>query len=193
MGCVYLATNTINGKMYVGKTKWSISHRKYEHEHCTKRGSTLLFHRALRKYGFDVFTWSCLFRSNDDIKLFDREVFYIKLLNTKGCCGYNLTDGGVAGWHHCESTKEKCYKTFSGCKHSLESRLKISMACKGRKCSAETRAKMSKVNTGKVLSAQHRAKISASVSKSLTGKKASLQTKAKMSASHRRLAGWPGY
>ena len=96
MGCVYLVTNTISGKQYVGKTVKSLRSRRAAHKHdaLVKYDVCPAFHRALRRYGFDAFKWERLYRGDDNEKLIEREIFYIKLLNSRAPNGYNLTDGG---------------------------------------------------------------------------------------------------
>jgi len=93
MGIIYSATNSINGKVYVGKTIRSLSARKYSHEWRAKNGSALFFHRAILKYGKESFVWKVLFTSQIRM-LYCWEKFYIRQLKTKVPYGYNLTDGG---------------------------------------------------------------------------------------------------
>lgn len=47
---VYLAENKTTRKVYVGQTCQSLEERKYMHVYDSKYGSSLIFHRALRKY-----------------------------------------------------------------------------------------------------------------------------------------------
>ena len=59
---IYKATNKINGKVYIGQTINSLEHRKSGHErdaHCKKK-STVYFHNALLKYGFENFNWEVI-------------------------------------------------------------------------------------------------------------------------------------
>jgi hypothetical protein len=109
MGCVYLATNTVNGKAYVGKTTGTMRDRRRGHEYSAEHGSTLPFHRALRKYSADAFKWEMLFRGTDENALFAAEKKFIVMLGTKCPGGYNLTDGGegLSGHHHSTETKAK--------------------------------------------------------------------------------------
>ena len=91
MGCVYRATNLINGKYYIGKTKYSMEERRQSHY--TEVPNTY-FHRALRKYGRDNFEWDILFESDDEGHLYRKEKLYIKLFDTYIPHGYNMTTGG---------------------------------------------------------------------------------------------------
>ena len=122
MGCIYLATNRITGKRYVGKTRVSFQRRIWEHKNESANGSDRYFHRALRKYGFDAFVWERLYRGKDENQLVYWECYYIKMLKTKSPNGYNLTDGGDGvhgrtGWHHLEATKVKIRMGNVGKKH----------------------------------------------------------------------------
>ena len=58
MGIVYLATNKINEKCYVGITKKILNRRKKIHLYSAfKRNSSFVFHNALRKYGKYSCSW----------------------------------------------------------------------------------------------------------------------------------------
>lgn len=55
MGCIYLYTNKINGKQYIGQTIQPIQVRHYNHLHQNN-----YFDRALKKYGRSNFTLEIL-------------------------------------------------------------------------------------------------------------------------------------
>lgn len=53
---VYLATNTLNGKRYIGATKGTLKERRRRHRWEAKnRPYCRVFHAALRKYGEAAF------------------------------------------------------------------------------------------------------------------------------------------
>jgi len=54
-GYVYLVTNTVNGKKYVGCTRVTVSRRWIQHRSAAKNGSPFALHQAIRKYGFNKF------------------------------------------------------------------------------------------------------------------------------------------
>ena len=54
---IYKVTNSINGKVYVGKT-YNFEKRKREHIYDIE--DNLPFHRALKKYGIDNFVWEII-------------------------------------------------------------------------------------------------------------------------------------
>lgn len=101
---IYLITNTLNGKQYVGQTQRTLLHRMKQHlkEH-------LYIDRVIRKYGIENFTFKVLEECATIDELNEQERFWIATLNTKKPNGYNLTDGGegVPGMSH---TKESCKK-----------------------------------------------------------------------------------
>lgn len=94
MGCVYCATNKINGKKYIGKTIMSLSNRIYAHKYRSIRGESGYLNSAIRKYGFDNFEWLSMYEDTNECNLFDKEKELILILNTKNPNGYNITDGG---------------------------------------------------------------------------------------------------
>lgn len=92
MAKIYLITNQINGKQYVGQTSFSLQQRFKIHCHDALREN--FKHRplysAIRKYGIDNFTIS-LIEETDFPN--EREQYWIKKLQTYET-GYNATLGG---------------------------------------------------------------------------------------------------
>lgn len=95
MAFIYVITNDINGKQYVGKTNYSIEKRLKEHirdsqkKRCEKRPLYI----AMNKYGIQHFYISLLeecFAENSA----DREIYWINKLCTYGHNEYNATKGG---------------------------------------------------------------------------------------------------
>lgn len=148
MGCVYLARCNVNGKGYVGKSKYGIEFRKSGHQKDSENRSPLLFHRAIRKHGWDSFEWTILYEDDDN----DREWLgwweqkFIRELKTKTPNGYNMTDGGdggdvFSGRKHTVEAKEKMRK--AALSMSDDTKRKIGIASRGRRHSEETKEKMS--------------------------------------------------
>jgi group I intron endonuclease len=54
---IYVATNQITGKKYVGQTTKTLEKRMNQHLVAANNGSTTKFHQALRQYGFENFIW----------------------------------------------------------------------------------------------------------------------------------------
>lgn len=97
MAYIYLVTNKVNGKQYVGKTESTIDERWKEHcndykkERCEKRP----LYNAMNKYGIDNFEIKELEYLKEGGKLLsDRETYWIEKLGTYGSNGYNATKGG---------------------------------------------------------------------------------------------------
>src|SRR5919108_330916 len=99
MGCVYLITNTLNGKYYVGNTQFSFINRWKTHLDDARRGSKFHLHSAIRRDGPEVFIYEILNESPSKEKLGDLERLWILTLRAYHPeIGYNMTlgrDGGV--------------------------------------------------------------------------------------------------
>ena len=88
-GIIYKITNKVNGKSYIGQTRYTIEFRWKQHQH--KKDDTY-FHNAIHKYGIENFSIEILEECNIE-DLNSREIFYIAKYNTFNN-GYNLTIGG---------------------------------------------------------------------------------------------------
>jgi group I intron endonuclease len=95
MAFIYVITNDINGKQYVGKTNFSLERRFREHisdskkERCNKRP----LYSAMNKYGIEHFHIEQLEECSAEGAA-EREEYWIAKLNTYGHTGYNATKGG---------------------------------------------------------------------------------------------------
>lgn len=94
MGYVYLITNKINNKKYVGKTELSIKARWKQHIKDSKKEQceTRPLYRAIRKYGAEHFS-ICKIDTGYGNELNSREQYWIQYYNTYED-GYNATLGG---------------------------------------------------------------------------------------------------
>lgn len=146
-GDIYLITNLINGKLYVGQSRCpngGYIGRWKDHIYVAEREEIPRWYidRAIKKYGKENFKIELLERSefNDIDSCVDwmdnRESFYISKLNTRAN-GYNLTDGGKGnrGRKISEYQKIKFLERVSGYsrlgeKISDESKDRISKALK---------------------------------------------------------------
>lgn len=88
-GIIYKITNKVNGKSYIGQTRYTLEFRWKQHIH--KKDNTY-FHNAIHKYGKDNFSLEIL-EECEHKDLDSREIFYIAKFNTFSE-GYNLTLGG---------------------------------------------------------------------------------------------------
>lgn len=91
---IYIATNTINGKRYVGMTEQSLSKRIRDHRLAVRKGSKTAFHCALRNYGFENFKFEPIAsaRTRENLQEAEREI--IAQERSIAPFGYNLTPGG---------------------------------------------------------------------------------------------------
>lgn len=89
---VYKATCLSNNKSYIGMTKYNYLKRKRQHEYQSKH-SPLFFHKALKKYGIDNFSWGVLAQTDTLLKAYNLETYLIKQHRSFEK-GYNLTKGG---------------------------------------------------------------------------------------------------
>lgn len=137
---IYLITNNVNGKQYVGQTVRELDERLREHRRNTKS----LIGKAFRKYGKNSFTIEVLHHTEEFEKLQELEMFEIESRNTKSPNGYNIVNGGQGsmGYKHSEESKSKMsmikkesYKgdgnPFFGKSHSEETRKHLSELRKG--------------------------------------------------------------
>lgn len=88
-GIIYKITNKVNGKSYIGQTRYTIEFRLKQHQY--KKDNTY-FHNAIQKYGIENFDMKILEECNIE-DLNSREIFYIAKYDTFKN-GYNLTIGG---------------------------------------------------------------------------------------------------
>jgi group I intron endonuclease len=154
---VYLCTNLINGKQYVGITSISLGKRKSNHKSLALRcGSQTKFHRALRKYSIENFKWEVLDECSESIDiLIEKEIKYISKFDTYKN-GYNMTIGGdgAVGSIHTEEWKQqqsKRVKKFHKENKEHQKWLRMSLDEKYGKDSAAIRNKMSITRKGKLI------------------------------------------
>ena len=91
---IYLVTNKVNGKQYVGKTQVGYMNRFKQHCRSYENGERHYLACAIHKYGPDNFSVELLAQVSDDSWEF-WEQYYIAQLHThytEG--GYNVTRGG---------------------------------------------------------------------------------------------------
>lgn len=93
MGFIYVITNKINNKQYVGQTRQTIQKRFAEHVYASKKAEPpQTISKAIKKYSPKNFIIEQLEECDNEF-LDDREKYWIKQLNTFNC-GYNETKGG---------------------------------------------------------------------------------------------------
>ncbi len=108
---LYVITNLINGKRYVGIAQ---DYERRWGEHRTGHGSKLVY-QAIQKYGIDNLEFTVVCKGTEEY-VKEMEVRAIKLLDTKAHSGYNLTDGGEGstGWKHSDETRKRMRENSRG-------------------------------------------------------------------------------
>ncbi len=96
-GVIYVITNCINGKQYVGLTTTSIEERWERHLDQVSRKEASLIHKAIAEFGEENFTLEVIAQASNIEELRTKEREWIKKLNTLTPQGYNVTLGGEVG------------------------------------------------------------------------------------------------
>lgn len=143
---VYLLTNTITQKRYVGKTSVGVSRRWTVHKCNAKRGDVSHLYRSIRKHGPEAFVVEVLEYDIPKEDINTRECFWIEQLGPE----YNMTTGGEGGDtssspkfkksmrdYHANKPREE-YATYGmlGKKQTQEAKDKLSKA-KMKRCVVE--------------------------------------------------------
>ena len=158
-GRVYVVTNIVNNKQYVGQTITKYS----------KRGHGHALKSAYKKYGRKCFTYeSVVDNVNNELTLDYYEKFWSGVCGSLIPNGYNLEEGGRRG-------KIIYHKPNLGKRASEKTKIKMSASQKeyweslevhpnkGRKASEETKAKMSEAKKKQIQSEETRRKRSESI------------------------------
>ena len=110
LGSLYVIRNSVNTKVYVGKTYKQINSRFAEHLREAKNGDkTRPLHRAINAHGYDKFHIE-LIGQYEVGALEEKEVEYISLYNSYNN-GYNATLGGD-GRRYLSVTDEEIIQTY---------------------------------------------------------------------------------
>ena len=141
---IYLITNKVNQKIYIGKTKESLRRRWVVHRSHAKTRAHTPLHKAIRKYGEHNFTLEIVSNHSSIEEMDKAEIETIKKFNSNDkSIGYNLTSGGdgapigntfMKGHHHTKKTRKLMSVSHTGLKHGpmeLERKNKISQALTG--------------------------------------------------------------
>lgn len=147
---IYLITNIVTRKTYVGMTTDNIHNRFSNHKSAARRGSECTIHRAIRKYGDNVFTIELLESVEDQNDLPNREIHWIAKLRPE----YNMTKGGetpvngpLTESHRAAISRgmkgnPKVREWKIGRRASESTKQKMSMSHKNRKRTPEEKAKL---------------------------------------------------
>ena len=175
LGYVYMTTNTLNGKYYIGSHVGS---------NPNYMGSGTALKLAFAKYGLDSFAKEVLYYCDD---FQEHEEALLIAIDAAGDPNmYNLINsgtGGSLGRNYSSETLAKMRAAHLGKTVTAETRAKLSVAHSGhlnhrygKTHTAETRAKMSVAQLGKTPTAEALAKMRAAK----LGKTHTAETRAKM-------------
>lgn len=151
---IYLRTNLVNNKCYVGQTS-NLKRREMEWNYLKQTYANDYISNDREKYGFDAWVVKVLAECDNRENAWNLEQKFIKDYNTIWPNGYNLSEGGAGS---------------KGCKLSDETKQKISEALKGKHLSEETKRKISEGNKGKIVSEETKKKLEESVRNSQKAK-----------------------
>lgn len=185
-GKVYLITNQLNNKKYIGITTREINERYNEHIYTALSNPKCAFHRAIKKYGVEHFKIELLeeLKNVTEIQLLNRESYYINKFNTliDNKSGYNLIVKSNNKLLFSNELKEKIKENlkgkknpFYGKKHSAETIKKIKLTFK-KNYKKENHPFYEKTHTDVTKNKIRKSKI---------GQKHTMETKIKMSESHK--------
>jgi len=106
-GIIYLVRCVMTGKCYVGQTIKSCQVRKNLHLVDARKGSRIYFHRAIHKYGIDLFDWDVIDDTASNQEELDAlETQYIEEFDCIAPKGYNLKSGGKTGCKFCDESRK---------------------------------------------------------------------------------------
>lgn len=160
---IYIATNLVNNKVYVGQTRRSLEQRWKGHLKHVRHGRTTHLANSIRKHGADVFHLQEVAFADTKDKIDNLEKLWITILCAADPqLGYNGTFGGDGGWSN-ESTKMKQRLAHLGKKHSEETRLKMSSIHKILANSKEGRERRSRSNAERYKSEDAHRKMSEAI------------------------------
>ena len=146
-GVIYLLTNTINGKVYVGKTKESARTRWKRHcrvANSISRCCNIALYCAIRKYGAESFSIQVVAHAPLS-GLSAMERIWIVLMNSRTPNGYNMTDGGDGMENPSDDTRNRlrahATKLFTRLNQNPEYRQKMAALRKQETGSPDRREK----------------------------------------------------
>lgn len=177
-GFIYITTNLINGKKYIGKKEFKKGWKNY-------LGSGVNLKKAIKKYGRENFSRDIIYiaYSLEELNKAEQDfIYYHDAINDKDY--YNIASGGDGGntlkglsdeelrlfKHRCRLTIKDKMKNkkpqigkdnpFYGKYHTKEAKQKISKAKKGKTLSEETKYKMCEAHKGKTHTEESKEKMS---------------------------------
>jgi len=128
---VYIISNCINNKVYIGMTKRSDIRWKDHKSHSRKEKPKCFIHKAMNKYGIENFQFDIVESNLTFLEAIHREQRLIAIYNTTNPkFGYNILKGGrfVSTWvEFSQESRNKLKANSIGRKHSIEAKAKMSL------------------------------------------------------------------
>lgn len=144
---IYLITNLINNKKYVGQTK-CVPHKRFKSHIADKKR---ILYSAIRKYGVENFKFEVIYQTLDVDHIDFLECHFIKehnsLISGDGW-GYNLESGGNLNKKLSVETRHKISITKIGTSLTEDHKRKIGDSRKGKMHTEESKQKMSESAKG---------------------------------------------
>lgn len=125
-GVIYLITNLVNGKKYVGQTRQSLKKRIIGHKRDSRKHKVGV-DADIRKYGWENFKAEIIEECTVE-QLNERKKFWIRELNSNTPTGYNSNGYDKECNILKEEARAKRAAKRKGFKKSLEHRMKISLS-----------------------------------------------------------------
>lgn len=171
-GRIYLITNQVNGKQYVGQTTVSLARRWVGHQASARssRNPCRALGCAIQKYGPENFTVVEVDTAASKEDLDARELHWVSVYNTIAPHGYNLTSGGGGAGRPSEETIEKRRQAMMGHPTTQATRDKIRRAQVGRKLTPEHREKLRQAKLGRSPDAETLARRNAAIRATYTNR-----------------------
>ena len=113
---VYVITNKVNGKRYIGQTTATAERRFAVHKSSARTGcGTQLIHKAINEFGEQNFFVMAIETGVGDDEIDSRESYWIQQMNTVYPNGYNIQTGGIRNF----TLQKNYYESFNQGKASM--------------------------------------------------------------------------
>jgi GIY-YIG catalytic domain len=107
-GIIYRITHKESGKVYIGQSIHTVEKRWKAHLADAKKGTSMYFYNALRKYGQQAFDVEEIDAAFSREELNDMEGYWIRFYNSMNPDkGYNLREGGHMGYNYSLETRKR--------------------------------------------------------------------------------------
>lgn len=113
LGYIYIITNNLNNKKYIGQTSRDINKRMIEHLYCSRSNENRPLYNAIRKYGWKNFSLIFFECGEEILDAMERMLIYLYYTTAKKS-GYNLDTGGHKNKHFTQEVREKLSKSHKG-------------------------------------------------------------------------------